>query len=83
MARLLLLIFLLLLLYMILYYLIQGSAMRRKKSSRGPEPQELVQDPCCQIYVPKGTAVKKKVKGINYYFCSKECLIKFLEERKS
>jgi YHS domain-containing protein len=83
MARFILFIVLLLLLYAILYYLIKDLAVGRKKRSRESEPEELVQDPYCQTYVPKGTAVKKRVKGSDYYFCTKECLIKFLEEKKS
>ena len=83
MGRLLLFILLFLLLYGILYYLINDMAVRRKKLGGELEPEELVQDPCCQTYVPKRTAVKKRVKGENYYFCNKECLRKFLEEKKS
>lgn len=83
MARFILFVLLLLVFYVILYYLIKDMAVRRKKWSRQAEPEELVQDPYCQTYVPKGTAVKKRVKGENCYFCSKECLKKFLEKRKS
>ncbi len=83
MARLLLFILLLLILYAILYYLIKDIAVGRKKRGGEPEPEELVQDPYCQTYVPKRTAFRKKVKGRDYYFCTKECLKKFLEERKS
>ena len=83
MARFILFVLLLLVFYTILYTLIKDMAVRRKKWSRGPEPEELVQDPCCQTYIPKGTAVRKRVNGRHYYFCSKECLRKFLEEKKS
>jgi uncharacterized protein len=83
MSRLILFILLLLLLYTTLYYLIKDRVARRKKLSRGSEPEELVQDPYCQTYVPKRTAVRKRVKGRDYYFCTKECLRKFLEEKKS
>ena len=83
MARFILFVLLLLLFYLILYYLIKDMAVRRKKWSREPEPEELVEDPYCQTYVPKRTAVRKRIKGENYYFCSKECLRKFLEKRKS
>jgi uncharacterized protein len=82
MARLLLFIVLLLLFYAILYYLIKDMTVRKKKLSRASEPEELVQDPYCHTYVPKRTAVRKRVKGRNYYFCTKECLKKFLEEKK-
>ncbi len=83
MPRLILFIFLLLLLYAILYYLIKDMVVRRNKGSRESEPEELVQDPYCQTYIPKQTAVRKRVKGRDYYFCTKECLRKFLKEKKT
>lgn len=83
MPRLILFIFLLLLLYAILYYLIKDMVVRRNKWSRESEPEELVQDPYCQTYIPKRTAVRKRVTGRDYYFCTKECLRKFLKEKKT
>jgi uncharacterized protein len=83
MPRLILFIFLLLLLYAILYYLIKDMVVRRNKGRRESEPEELVQDPYCQTYIPKQTAVRKRVKGRDYYFCTKECLRKFLKEKKT
>jgi YHS domain-containing protein len=55
----------------------------RKKVARKSEPEELVQDPYCQTYIPKKNALKKRVAGRNYYFCNKECLKRFLEGEKS
>jgi len=81
MARFILFVLLLLLFYVILYYLIKDMAVRRKKWSRASEPEELVQDPYCQTYIPKRTAVKKRIEGRQYYFCNKDCLRKFLEEK--
>ncbi len=83
MARFILFVLLLLFLYAILYYLIKDMAAGRKKRSRESESEELVQDPYCQTYVPKRTAVRKRVKGKDYYFCTKECFRKFLEHKKS
>ncbi len=82
MARFILFVVLVLLLYAILYYLIKDMAVGGKKRSRGSELEELVQDPYCQTYVLKRTAVRRRVKGRDYYFCTKECLKKFLEEKK-
>ena len=83
MPRFILFIVLLLLLYTSLHYLIKEILTQRKRLSRESEPEELVQDLYCQTYIPKGTAVRKKVEGRDYYFCSKECLRKFLDEKKS
>jgi YHS domain-containing protein len=82
MARFILFVLLLLLLYAILYYLIKDMAVGGKKRSRESESEELVQDPYCQTYVPKRTAVRRRIKGSDYYFCTKGCLRKFLEEKK-
>jgi YHS domain-containing protein len=83
MSRLILFVFLLLLVYAILHYLIKDVPVRRKKWSSESEPEELVQDPYCKTYVPKGTAVRKRVEGRDYYFCNRECLRRFLQERNS
>jgi uncharacterized protein len=76
-------ILLLFLLYTLLYTLFKGMPMWREKSNRESEPEELVQDPYCQTYIPKRTAVRKRVKGRDYYFCNRGCLSKFIEEKKS
>ncbi|MCJ7782348.1 MAG: YHS domain-containing protein [Desulfobacterales bacterium] len=83
MTRFILFVLLLLLLSAILRYLIKDIFTQSKKLNRGFEPEELIQDPYCQTYIAKRTAVRKKVEGRDYYFCSKECLRKFLDEKKS
>lgn len=40
------------------------------KSSRG---EEMVQDPHCGTYLPRGDALEKTVRGEKRYFCSKAC----------
>jgi uncharacterized protein len=83
MSRLILFVLFLLLLYTVLHYLIKDVLIQRKKLNRESGPEELVQDPYCQTYIPKRTAVRKRVEGRYYYFCNKECLRKFLKEKKS
>ena len=83
MARFILFVLLLLLLSGILRYLIKDLFTQRKKLNREFEPEELIQDPYCQTYIPKRTAVRKRVGGRDYYFCNKECLRKFLEKKAS
>ena len=82
MPRFLLFIFLLLLLYTILHSLIKNMLTQRKKLNRELEPEELVQDPHCQTYIPKRTAIRKRVKGREYYFCDKECARRFFDQKK-
>jgi YHS domain-containing protein len=83
MARYILFALLLLLLYAILRRLINGIFIQGKKLNRQLEPEELVQDPYCQTYIQKRTAVRKRVGGRDYYFCDNECLRKFLEKKTS
>ena len=47
-----------------------------------PKGEHLVQDPFCKIYVPKSQAYAKEIDGKLYYFCSRECLEKYLTEKK-
>jgi YHS domain-containing protein len=79
MARLIFFIVVAFTLYYVLHFLIKDPSMR-KKVDRRDEPEELVQDPYCQTYVPKGSAVKKRIAGKDYYFCNPECLKKYLEK---
>ena len=82
MSRFLLLIFL----FLIVYYLFRlfiKSLSSSKKKTEGWEPEELVQDPNCQTYIPKRSALKKRVSGRDYYFCKKECLDNFVKNKKS
>lgn len=45
---------------------------------------EMVQDPVCQVYLPKRQAlVLKSGNEIIYYFCSTDCRDKFIKEAKA
>jgi YHS domain-containing protein len=83
MSRLILFVFLILILFVTLQYLVKGMATPKKRSSRGSEPEELVQDPYCQTYIPKKSALKKKIGGRLLYFCDQECMRRFLQKRDS
>jgi YHS domain-containing protein len=50
---------------------------------RKSEPEELVQDPYCQTYIPKRSALKKRVAGRDYYFCNRDCLKRYLKRDSS
>ena len=39
---------------------------------------ELVQDPCCQTYLPRAQAIRRTIHRHEYFFCSTGCLEKFL-----
>jgi YHS domain-containing protein len=57
----------------------KGPSLRKNVKKRD-EPEELVQDPYCQTYIPKRSAVKKRIGGKDCYFCNSECLKKYLEK---
>ena len=80
MHRFILFIILFLIFYYALRLLIKDMFSLRKKVNHSSEPEELVQDPCCQTYVPKRSAMKKKIAGRLYYFCSQECLKKYFKK---
>jgi YHS domain-containing protein len=77
MARLIFFIVVAFILYYVLHFLIKDPSLR-KKVDRRDEPEELVQDPYCKTYIPKGSAVKKRIAGKDCYFCNSECLKKYL-----
>jgi YHS domain-containing protein len=54
----------------------------RRRVVKKTDPEELVQDPYCLIYIPKGSALRKKIGGKIFYFCNKDCLLKYIEETK-
>ena len=73
-------------LLILLYYLVKGwispSKSRRMERAGGKWEleSEMVKDPHCKTYIPKDSAVRARIDGRNYYFCSKECIRKFKEE---
>ena len=79
MARLIFLIILLFILYYVLYSFMKYPSLG-KKVNRRDEPEELVQDPYCRTYIPKGSAVQKRIDGKDCYFCNPDCLRKYLEK---
>lgn len=78
MLRLLLVFFFAVLTYYvlwILFRLFRFWSRWRQMASRMQEPQadELVRDPACEVYIPKASALRKRIKGQTLYFCSPEC----------
>jgi len=80
MSRLILFVFLLLILFITLQYLVKGIAALKKKSSRESEPEELVQDPHCQTYIPKKSALKRRIGGKLLYFCNQGCMENYVKK---
>lgn len=83
MYRLLLVLGLLVLLYFLL-----RSAVRELRGKKGPDQtvtdkNQMVQDPVCRMYVPKGSAVEASIGGQTYYFCSRDCAQTFQKQLSS
>ena len=49
-----------------------------EKTVRG---EEMVRDPECGTYVPRGDAIQDQLKGKSHYFCSTECRDKYWQQR--
>ena len=41
------------------------------------DQNQMVEDPECHIFVPRGTAVVEKIDGQTYCFCSRQCATAF------
>ncbi len=52
---------------------------RREDVSPGPV-DEMVQDPNCLTYIPKGSAIKKNIGGETRFFCSQACVDAFRQK---
>ena len=71
-------------LLVILYFLVR-SAIRELSGGKGQaqtlaDKNQMVQDPVCRIYVPRGVAVAESIGGQTYYFCSKDCAQTFQKQ---
>ncbi len=66
------------------YFLIR-SAIREFRSLKGPaQPpanrNDMVQDPVCKMYVPRGSALTADIGGQTYFFCSRDCADTFQKQ---
>ncbi len=80
MSRFLIIILLFFLVYYILKLFLKDISSIKKKSNPN-EPEELIKDPNCETYIPKSIALKKKIDGKIYYFCSEACLKNYLKQK--
>ncbi len=52
----------------------------REKSTRG---EEMVRDPECGMFLPRGDALAASINGTTHYFCSKTCRDRFRDKQTS
>ena len=73
-----------LILLIILYFLLR-SALREFKG-RGAigqlpvDKNQMVQDPVCHVFVPRGTAITEVIGGQTYCFCGRACADRFQKQ---
>lgn len=73
-----------LILLIVLYFLIR-SAIREWKAKAGQgqlpgDKDQMVQDPMCKAFVPRGSAVVEVIGGQTYCFCGRGCAEKFQKQ---
>lgn len=73
-----------LILLTVLYFLIR-SALREFKGRVGNDrvpidKNQMVQDPVCRVFVPRGAAVTEVIGGQTYCFCGRACADKFQKQ---
>jgi len=54
-----------------------SSAKPGTRGHRTTGGEEMVRDPQCGVYMPRSSAMVKKIDGETHYFCSQECSDKF------
>ena len=80
-------IIIILILLTLLCFLLR-SAIRelRERGQRGePDRQisdkhQMIQDPNCRVFIPKGVAVQEQIGGQTYFFCSRDCAKAFQKQ---
>ncbi|MGH7259176.1 MAG: YHS domain-containing protein [Nitrospiraceae bacterium] len=59
------------------YFLLRSAIKEFRGIKRPAQPpvgqNEMVQDPVCKTYVPRGSAVTADIGGQTYLFCSHDC----------
>ncbi len=74
-------------LLVVLYFLVR-SAIREFTGSGGKgrlakDQNQMVQDPVCHVFVPRGSAVSEQIGGQTYFFCSRHCAQEFQKQLSS
>ena len=67
----------------VLLILIVQAIFPKKQSSEEQEPTEMVMDPNNGVYIPKSEAIKKTIKGKEYYFSSEQSAEEFIKKQST
>ncbi|NIQ02326.1 MAG: hypothetical protein GWM98_19635 [Nitrospinaceae bacterium] len=52
---------------------------RKEENSGSSDATEMVRDPNCGTYIPRGEALVKHLQGRDYFFCGEKCAKEFAE----
>jgi YHS domain-containing protein len=69
--------------FVVLLILIVRAILPKKQSSEEQEPTEMVMDPNNGVYIPKSEAIKKTIKGKEYYFSSEQSAEEFIKKQST
>jgi YHS domain-containing protein len=77
-------------LLVLLYYLLRRAIRKIKEDGGAVGVQEgaapgnqMIQDPVCRVFIPRGDAVREEIGGQTYYFCSRSCANTFQKQLSS
>jgi YHS domain-containing protein len=80
MYRIILILALLIALYFLLRSAIRELKSRGETGRLAPDKNQMVQDPVCRVFVPRGAATMEEIGGQTYYFCSRACARAFQKQ---
>jgi len=73
-----------LILFTVLYFLIRNAIREFRGKTEGDrvltDKDQMVQDPVCLVFVPRGSAVTEVIGGQTYCFCSRGCAATFQKQ---
>jgi len=73
-----------LILFTVLYFLIRNAIREFRGKAEGDrvltDKDQMVQDPVCLVFVPRGSAVTEVIGGQTYCFCSRGCAATFQKQ---
>ncbi len=64
------------------YFLFRWAFGSSAPRGSGAAETEMVQDPNCQMFIPKNEAVYKIMQGQGHYFCTDKCADEYLEKHR-
>ncbi|HEU4685984.1 MAG TPA: hypothetical protein VFS39_15870 [Nitrospira sp.] len=77
MYRIIVVLILLIVLYFLLRSAIREFMGRARQDQLPSDKNQMVQDPVCRVFVPRGNAVTEVIGGQTYCFCGRSCAEQF------